>query len=86
MSLACCTSRTKEERTETADLEESNSPITGQQQKTQFTKSDLKELRHKAMKAVVSITRTCNCYSLFAIFLLLRCEKLVYGVQRKRLA
>jgi hypothetical protein len=43
MSLACCTSRTKKwERKETADLEESNSPITGQQQKTHLTKSDPK--------------------------------------------
>jgi hypothetical protein len=39
MSLACCASRTKEwERTETEDLEESNSPIIGQQQKTTLRK------------------------------------------------
>ena len=42
MSLACCTSRTKEwERTETSDLEDSNLPITGQQQKTHLLKAIL---------------------------------------------
>jgi hypothetical protein len=51
-----------------------------------FTKSDLKHSSIGYESCDVPITRICNCYSLFSISLLLPCEKLIYGVQRKRLA
>jgi len=67
MSLACCTSRTKEwERTETADLKELNSPIKRQQQKTEFTKSDL-------MKSILSdsaVLAASRCIGFVAVMVL----------------
>ena len=67
MSLACCTSRTKEwERTETADLKELNSPIKRQQQKTEFTKSDL-------MKSILSdsaVLVASRCIGFVAVMVL----------------
>jgi len=67
MSLACCTSRTKEwERTETADLKELNSPIKRQQQKTEFTKSDL-------MKSILSdsaVLAVSRCIGFVAVMVL----------------
>jgi hypothetical protein len=67
MSLACCTSRIKEwERTETPNLEELNSPIKRQQQKTHFTKSDL-------MKSIFSdsaVLAASRCIGFVAVMVL----------------